>query len=174
MVAKKVKSFYTDVIQKDKRYNSTKTINDISLLEPGTRAAAAKMILLAHQAGHELRVGETYRSQARQTQVYNQGFSQLKKVGCHGYGIAVDLQLLINGKYDPNGEHYTFLEKLCRECNMISGIDWGKPKEAHSFHDWDHIQRVPLFRQNDLFAGIWYPEVNYSPWDDEKSHGISF
>lgn len=165
-------SFYTEVICKDLRFNSVETIRDVSLLEPGTRAAVAKMILLAHQAGHELRVGETYRSQARQTQVFKAGASKLRKVGCHGFGVACDLQLWIGGKYDPRGVDYGFFETLCKECGLISGIDWGEPEEHHSFHDWDHVQKVPLFRQPSLFGGSWYPEPTYDPWADEAAHGV--
>ena len=41
-------SFYTDVIKKDPRFNSTAVIKDVSLLEPGTRVAIAKKIGRAH------------------------------------------------------------------------------------------------------------------------------
>jgi len=160
-------NFYTNVIKKDARFNSKQVIKDVSLLEPGTRVAVAKMIVLAHQAGHELRIGETYRSQSRQTQVFNQGFSKLKKVGCHGYGVAADLILLVNGKYDPTGEHYQFMQAMCKEVGLISGIDWGHPNSPHSFKDWDHVQRVPVFRQNAMFAGTWYPPINYDPYQDQ-------
>ena len=165
-------SFYTDVIQKDPRFNSTVVITDVSLLEPGTRVAVAKMIVLAHESGHELAVGETYRSQARQALCFKNGATKLRKVGCHGFGVACDLKLLINGKYDPNGEHYKFLEELCTKVGLISGIGWGTPKQHHSFTDWDHVQRVPIFRQNDLFAKKWYPPVDYDPWADQVAHGI--
>jgi len=166
-------SFYTDVIKKDNRFNSTQTIRDVSLLEPGTRAAVAKLIVLAHEAGHELKVGETYRSQARQLQCFKNGATQLRKVGCHGYGVACDLQMIVNGKYDPKGEDYAFFQDLCKKVGLISGIDWGTPNQKHTFHDWDHVQRVPVFRQNALFAGTWYPPVDYDPYADMKEHGIT-
>lgn len=165
-------NFHTDVILKDSRANSLVPINDVSLLEPGTRAAIAKMIVLAHEAGHELRVGETYRSQALQHADYLRGVTKLSKVGCHGYGLACDLRLYINGVYDPNGSDYMFFETLCRQARMISGIDWGEHSLGHSFHDWDHVQRVPLFRQPALFDGSWYPAPDYDPWADEAAHGI--
>ena len=159
-------NFYKDVIQKDPRFKSTQTIKDISLLEPGFRAKVAKMIVLAHEAGHEIRVGETYRSQARQIQVFNAGASKLRKVGVHGYGLACDLQMIVNGAYDPNGEHYMFFQKLCATVGLISGIDWGTPNAPHSFRDYDHVQGVPVFRQNALFAGTWYPDDTYNPYTD--------
>jgi len=165
-------NFYIDVIKKDKRFKSTQTIKDISLLEPGTRAAVAKLIVLAHQAGHEIRVAETYRSQSRQTQVFKAGASELSKVGCHGYGLACDLGLYHNGVYDAKGEHYEFFIGLCKQVGLVSGIDWGTPNQNHTFHDWDHVQRIPVFRQNEVFAGTWYPPVDYDPYKDTPPLGV--
>src|SRR5580693_5523581 len=110
---------------KDIRFHSTDVVKDVSLLEPGTRAKVAQMIVLAHQAGHELRVGETYRSQARQTQLFEKKLTELRTIGCHGFGVACDLQLWINGVYDPRGQDYTFFTQLCEKVGLISGIDWG-------------------------------------------------
>ena len=93
-------SWYTDFLMKDPRFNSPHTdivICDLNLLEPGTRTAVAQMIELAKAAGHQLKVGETYRSQARQFALYKKGATQLSHVGMHGYGLAADLQLLVNG-----------------------------------------------------------------------------
>ena len=50
-------SFYSDVIARDPRFHTISVVKDVSLLEPGTRAKVAKMIVMAHAAGHELRVG---------------------------------------------------------------------------------------------------------------------
>lgn len=165
-------NFYTDVICKDVRLNTLQTVRDVSLLDPGTRAAVARLIVLAHDAGHELRIGETYRSQARQHEVFVQGASKLSKVGCHGYGLACDLQLWVGGKYDPKGEDYRFLEGLCRKVGLVSGADWGTREAGHTFHDWDHVQRIPVFRQASVFAGLWYPPVNYDPYADMAAHGV--
>ena len=159
-------NFYTDVIRKDPRFNSTHTINDMALLEPGTRASAEAIIAEAKAMGHDLRVGETYRSQARQHMLYQQGATQLNKVGCHGYGVAVDLQLFVDGEYQTDGNKYTFLVDLCKKHKMVSGVDWGTPNQHHSFRDYDHIQKVPVSRQNQLFSGKWYPSPDYDPWDE--------
>ena len=162
-------SFYTDVIQKDPRYNSShveEVVCDMNLLEPGTRAAVQKMMDLAKAAGHELRVAETYRSQARQHYLYTKGFTQLSHVGLHGYGLAADCNLFINGKYDPKGGDYTFMHALAVRGGLISGQGWGTAKAPHTFTDWDHVQRVPVFRQDSVFAGTWYPPAEYDPWLD--------
>lgn len=166
-------SFYTDVLAKDPRFASTAPIKDLALLEPGTRAAVLAMIADAAAAGHDLRVLETYRSQARQHMLFEERLTQLSKVGCHGYGVAVDLALYVNGRYDPNGQHYMFMEALAKKHGMVSGIDWGTPNAQHSFKDYDHVQRVPVFRQNAMFAGAWYPPEGYDPHADQVAHRIA-
>jgi hypothetical protein len=165
-------TFYTDIIEKDHRFDSVNVINDLALLEPGTRAAVEAMIADAALAGHELRVLETYRSQARQHMLWTQHLTQLSKVGCHGFGVAADLALYVNGRYDPNGQHYMFMEALAKKHGLVSGIDWGAPNAVHSFHDYDHVQRVPVFRQNAMFAETWYPPSAYDPYADQVAHGV--
>jgi len=169
-------SFYTDVIQKDPRYNSphvNDVVCDMNLLEPGFRAAVVQMMNMAKADGHDLRVAETYRSQARQHYLYTKGFTQVSHVGVHGYGLAADLQLLVNGKYDPNGSHYIFMHVYSTRCKVISGQGWGTAKAPHSFTDWDHIQRIPVFRQDAVFSGAWYPPEDYDPWKDMAQHNVA-
>lgn len=164
-------SFYTDVLKKNPKFNSTEVMKDMSLLEPGTREAVTKLIALAKDAGYDIRVLETFRSQARQQQVFKAGASKLSKVGCHGYGLACDFGLFINGKYEPNGLKYTFLVDMCKKVGMISGIDWGHPGKKNTFVDSGHVQRIPVFRQNAVFSGAWYPPVDYDPYKDMKDNG---
>lgn len=165
-------NYYEDVIKRDPRFNSTECINDLLLLEPGTRIAVQALIAEAAAQGKPLRVLETYRSQARQEMLYDRHLTELRKVGVHGYGLAADLAYEPNGKYDPDGAHYLFLVALCGKHGLVSGVDWGLPKERHSFHDYDHCQRIPLFRQNALFAGEWYPAPLYDPHADAVEHGV--
>ena len=163
-------SFYTDVIKRDPRYNSSlvdKVVCDLNLLEPGTRAGVIQMQELAKAAGHDLRVAETYRSQARQHYLFTKGATQLSHVGMHGYGLAADLNLFVRGKYDPNGVQYAFMHAMAVRCLLVSGQGWGTVGAQHSFTDWDHVQRVPVFRQDAVFAETWYPPVSgYDPWKD--------
>ena len=169
-------SFYTDVLMKDPRFNSPHTdivVCDLNLLEPGTRAAVVEMTEMAKAAGHELKVCETYRSQARQHALFVKGATQLSHVGMHGYGVAADLQLFVNGKYDPNGSHYAFMHAMSVRCKLVSGQGWGTAKAPHTFTDWDHVQRVPVFRQDQIFAGTWYPPVDYDGWADMLAHNIA-
>jgi D-alanyl-D-alanine carboxypeptidase len=167
-------NFYTDIILKSSwAHNPGVVCKDIAMLEPGTRAKVQALIGDAKASGHDIRVMETYRSQARQTQLFHEGKTQLSKVGCHGFGVAADLGLFIGGnKYDPRGQDYMFFEALCAKHKLISGINWGTPHAAHSFRDYDHVQNVPVFRQNELFAGRWYPPPDYDPIEDMIRRGV--
>ena len=168
-------SFFTDVIMKDARYNSPHTdiaVCDLNLLEPGTRSAVVHMMEMAKAAGHELRLAETYRSQARQHALYIKGFTQLSRVGMHGYGLAADCNLYINGKYDPKGSDYIFLHALAVRGGLVSGQGWGTASAPHTFTDADHVQRVPVFRQDQVFSGAFYPPEIYDPYLDMTTFHI--
>ena len=170
-------NFYTDVILKDARVrnpNVKAVICDLNLLEPGTRSAVVQMQEMAKAAGHELRVAETFRTQARQHYLFTIRATQLSHVGMHGYGLAADLNLFVNGKYDPDGAHYEFMHAMSVRCLLVSGQGWGTAKEPHTFTDWDHVQRVPVFRQDAVFAGKWYPPATgYDPWKDMLDNKIA-
>ncbi len=157
-------NFYEDVIRKDKRFNSTKVISAVQLLEPTTRAAVKAIIDEAHEVGLELMVFETYRSQARQTQLFNNGASQLKTVGVHHYGLACDLVRNVGGKPSWKGD-FRKLGKLARKHGLIWGGDWGKSGIKPRFVDEYHVQRCTVARQKSLFAGTWYPDENYDPYN---------
>lgn len=168
-------NFFTEVIQKDSRYNSLECIKDLNLLEPNFRKMVAKFIETAASMGHTLKVIETFRSRHRQAYLFSKHLSQLKNVGVHGYGLAVDLGLFKEGRYDVTGNDYRFFQEIAEKHNvvtgLISGIDWGEPHSYSSFHDFDHLQAIPVFRQKELFAGTWYPpETGYDPYEDIAMH----
>jgi hypothetical protein len=155
-------NFYEDVVRKDARFNSTDVISDLQLLEPVIRAAVQAIIADAHADGLELMVFETYRSQARQTQLFNNGATQLKTVGVHHYGLACDIVRNVNGKPSWKGD-FSKLGKLARKHKLIWGGDWGRPGVKTKFPDEYHVQRCTVARQKALFAGTWYPDANYDP-----------
>jgi hypothetical protein len=156
-------NFYTDTIQRDPRFNSDKRVADVNLLEPRTRAMVQQILAASAQAGQPLLVFETFRSQARQEALFNQGASTLKKVGVHHYGLACDIVKNVGG--DPSWKgSFDFLRQLAKDAKLIWGGDWGTPKQHHSFVDSDHVQRVTIGRQDGLFAGTWYPDDNYDPY----------
>lgn len=63
-------NFYTDVIQQDPRFNSTTRVADPALLEPTMRQLVQQIIDSADQMGISLMIFETYRSQARQQELF--------------------------------------------------------------------------------------------------------
>ena len=154
-------NFYTDVIQKSPLFHSTARISDLGLLEPATRAAVQAIIADARVLGHDMTVFETFRSQARQEQLFENGATELRHVGVHGYGLAADI---VKAGLEPWQGDFTFLLPLARRHGLISGQDWGKPGVRHSFVDADHVQRCGLADQDRLFAGSWYPDTGYNPY----------
>lgn len=164
-------SFFTDVIKKSKSFGVDNVVcKDTELLEPGTRAAVVAVMAQAKAGGIDLRVLETYRSQRRQAKLFAQGATKLRKVGCHGYGVAVDFGVFINGKYQENNKPYEFLRKMARNHGLISGQDWGRARTG-SFVDSGHVQRVPVWRQDALFLDAWYPPTDYDPYADSVAAG---
>jgi hypothetical protein len=163
-------NFYTTVIRNSMAYRSDTRCASVTLLEPGTRKAVADLVAEAHELGHDIRLLETYRSQTRQSALYVQRRTQLRVVGCHGYGVAADFGLFVDGKYVESNKPYEFLRELARKHGLISGYDWGHAKPG-SFVDAGHVQRVPVWRQDGLFNGSWYPAEVYDPYEDSKAHG---
>ena len=158
-------NFYTDVIMTDPRFSSPKRIADPELLEPTTRELVQTIIQDAAANGLKLMIFETYRSQARQQALFNQGATKLKQVGVHHYGLACDLVKDINGQPSWKGD-FSMLGALAKHHKLIWGGDWGTPGSVHTFIDDDHVQRVTIGRQARLFSGDWYPDANYDPYAD--------
>ena len=161
--------FYTSVIRNSKAFRSDSVCKDMAMLEPGTRAAVVALIADAKTQNIDLRVLETYRSQTRQSALFMRHATQLRVVGCHGYGVACDFGVFVNGVYQPNDKAYQFLRQAARRHGLISGIDWGHAV-AKGFEDSDHVQRVPVWRQNAMFGGSWYPPENYDPYADSTAN----
>lgn len=157
-------SFYTDVIAQDPRFNSTTRINDPALLEPVTRAAIEAIVAEARSIyGISLMIFETYRSQARQTEMFNQGVSKLKVVGVHHFGLACDLVKDVSGEPSWKGD-FSFLGKLARAHRLVWGGDWGHPQTPSGFVDPDHVQRCAVSQEHALFTQAWYPDAEYNPY----------
>lgn len=163
-------TFY-DTIRNSKAFRSDAVCKDMALLEPGMRKAVTDLVTEARADGIDIRVLETYRSQTRQSALFAKHATQLRTVGCHGYGVAVDFGVFVDGRYAENNKPYMFLRLLARKHGLISGQDWGHAREG-SFVDSGHVQRIPVWRQNALFGGSWYPpDVGYDPYADSAAHG---
>ena len=153
-------NFFQDVIKKDQRFNSTKVIADLNLLEPVTRQLVQNIITNAAAHGVTYMVFETFRSQARQSALFDQHATQLKNVGVHNYGLACDIVKNVGGEPSWKGD-FSLLGQLAHQHGLIWGGDWGNPAIKHSFIDDGHVQRCTIGRQASLFGGTWYPDANY-------------
>ena len=155
------------MISQDPRFDSVARVNDPSLLEPTTRKLVESLISAAQQMGIAIMVYETYRSQDRQQELFNQGATKLRAVGVHHYGLACDIVRVVGGEPSWKGD-FSFLGQLAQSSGLIWGGDWGAPDIKHSFVDSVHVQRCTVARQGDLFSGIWYPDDVYNPYDDDQ------
>jgi D-alanyl-D-alanine carboxypeptidase len=162
-------SFYDTVLRNSTAFRSSAVCKDLALLEPGTRAAVLALLADAKAQGIDLRLLETYRSQTRQSALFMQHATQLRTVGCHGYGVAADFGVFNSGKYAEDNKPYVFLRVMARKHGLISGQDWGHATESATFVDSGHVQRVPVWRQDALFSGAWYPSEVYDPYQDEAA-----
>ncbi len=135
--------FYDEVILKDARYKSKKLVADMGLLEPVMRQKVEAVIEDAKAHGINLMVFETFRSLARQEELFAQGATKLKKVGVHNYGLACDIVKSVGGTPSWKGD-FSLLGQLAREHGLIWGGDWGSPKSRHSFVDPVHVQRITV------------------------------
>jgi hypothetical protein len=160
-----VGTFYTDVISADTRFSSVNRVADSSLLEPMTRRLVEGLVASAQQMGIEVMIYETYRSQNRQQELFENGASKLRAVGVHHYGLACDIVRVVSGEPSWKGD-FSFLGQLSRSSGLIWGGDWGDPGIKHSFIDSVHVQRCTIARQGCLFAGVWYPDNTYNPYAD--------
>jgi hypothetical protein len=158
-------NFYTDTIKKSPKISSRKRVADLTLLEPVTRKLARAIIADAKEHGVKLMVFETYRSKQRQTDLFNNGATQLKNVGVHHYGLACDLVRDVNGEPSWKGD-FSLVGKLAHHHGLIWGGDWGTPNIHHSFVDPGHVQRCTVARQANLFRGSFYPDAAYNPYTD--------
>lgn len=160
-------NFYSDVICKDLRFASLTRVDDPSLLEPATRQLVQSLVLTAQQMGIEVMIYETYRSQARQQDLFNHSATKLRAVGVHHYGLACDIVKVVGGEPSWKGD-FSFLGHLAQSFGLIWGGDWGAPNIKHSFVDSVHVQRCTVARQGGLFAGTWYPDDTYNPYEDTQ------
>ena len=159
-------NFFTDVISKDSRFSSANRVADPLLLEPVTRQLVQQIVDAAGNMGIAVMIFETYRSQARQQELFNNGATKLRTVGVHQFGLACDIVRVIGGEPSWKGD-FSFLGQLAHSSGLIWGGDWGDPGIKHSFVDSVHVQRCTVARQGDLFAGNFYPDNEYNPYTDD-------
>lgn len=147
-------NFYQNIIKKDKRFNHLNRIGDLDLLEPSFRARVQAIVSELAAAGIQVRIIETYRSKARQQDLYLHKHTKLKRVGVHHYGLACDFVYMVNGKPSWSGS-YAKLGELAKKHKLVWGGSW------KTFKDLGHVQMCSLKDQTQLFAEKWYPQPDY-------------
>jgi hypothetical protein len=121
------------------------------------------LILEAHRRGEPLLAYETFRSKARQAQLFARGASKLREVGVHHYGLALDIVKDVNG--DPSWKgSFKLLGELAPIYGLVWGGDWGNPDRRSTFVDLVHVQRIAVAKQSALFNGTFYPGAGYNPY----------
>ena len=159
--------FFTDVIKNDSRALTANRVNDTALLEPITRRKVLAIVSDCASHGVKVCVYETYRSEERQMQLFEQGATELRTVGVHHYGLAADIVPLDgagNPTWDNSEKAFALIGHLAHVHGLITGQDWGFPGRPHLFIDQPHIQRCAEADQNVLFDGSWYPDDAYDPY----------
>jgi hypothetical protein len=156
-------NFYEDVISRDARVEKGDRVSDLGLLEPVTRQRVEAIIDDARGEGLALMVFETYRSKARQQELFQQGATRLQQVGVHHYGLACDIVKSVGGEPSWKGS-FDVLGRLAQKHGLIWGGDWGDPAAHHDFVDAVHVQRCTVAKQKELFARTWYPDAGYDPY----------
>ena len=114
------------MILQDPRFDSVARVSDAGLLEPATRKLVESIISAAQQMGIAIMIYETYRSQDRQQELFNQGATKLRAVGVHHYGLACDIVRVVGGEPCWKGD-FSFLGQLAQGSGLIWGGDWGAP-----------------------------------------------
>ena len=106
----------------------TKACRDLNKLSKNAKIACEMFLEECEKQGLKVLVTETYRSQARQSYLYEQGrtrpgqiVTQVKKVGYHNTGNAWDICQNIKGKEYSDD---SFFEK-CGKIAKSLGIEWG-------------------------------------------------
>ncbi|MCA1596088.1 MAG: M15 family metallopeptidase [Chloroflexi bacterium] len=154
-------NFFSDVIKQSPLALSAERVDSPDLLEPVTRRKVLACVEDLRGNGIACTLYETYRSQQRQEQLFTQGATQLRHVGCHHFGVAADI-VMLDGNGEPTWdsayeEHYHMLYHAAAAHGLIWGGDWGHPWRPTGFPDLPHVQRVTLAQQNALLSGVWYP-----------------
>src|SRR5262245_6468540 len=116
-------NFFTDVISKDARIESVRRVDALDLLEPGTRQRVQAIIADAQAHGVALMVFETFRSRARQLDLFNHGASKLREVGVHHYGLACDIVKVVAGEPSWKGD-FSLIGTLAHAHGLVWGGDW--------------------------------------------------
>ncbi|WP_432408580.1 M15 family metallopeptidase [Wukongibacter sp. M2B1] len=152
-------------------------IKDLNRLHPYVKKLAEEVIRKSKENGIEIIVTETFRSNERQQQLYNQGRITPGNIvtnakpgnSIHNYGLAFDIVPVENGK--ALWERYDLFKKV-GEIGVSLGLEWGG--NWRSFKDYPHFQWMGGLSLVDLKAGKMPLEPNpeVSEWAKEAQKWI--
>lgn len=132
-------SWYSTNIRTSPFYTQTQRSDGLELLYPPFLFALVSLFVRARGEGLPVTIYETYRSQERQLQLFNQGATTLKKNGMHHFGIAADI-VFLTASGNPSwaeSNNWTRLGAIGRDL----GLEWGGLWSG--FVDKPHFQLVP-------------------------------
>ncbi len=129
-------SWYEDGIKKHKRYQFTDLTSDIDILYPPFAFCILKLFINAYKEGLRVCVFETYRSQERQSDLFNKGKTKLSKNGMHHFGVATDVVFRTEKNQPIWQGNWNTLGKIGKELGLFWGGDW------ESFRDYPHFQLI--------------------------------
>ena len=159
----------------------TKPCKDISKLTPQAQKACGLFLSECKKQGLNIFVTETYRSQARQTYLYEQGrtrkgqiVTNVKKVGYHNTGNAWDIACKGDKLYDDNilakagviakslgiewGGYWT---GLVDKPHFQISSDWKEPVKTQAQNSNEYINALHVLMTNGIISN---PEI----WKNDK------
>lgn len=115
----------------------SEVIKDISALAPNAQTACNAFLTLCENAGLKVRITETYRSQARQDELYAQGRTKpgsivtWTKNSRHTGRRAWDICQNIKGKEYSDASFFDKCGKIAQSINITWGGAWKTPDRPH-------------------------------------------
>jgi len=146
-------NWYNNKIKAHPNYNSKKLTVDIDILYPPFAFLVIKTFALSRSEKLRICIYETYRSQGRQLDLFNQGKTKLSTNGMHHFGVATDI-VFLNEKSQPSWDgkyNWKRLGEIGKSLGLTWGGDWG----------WDnaHFQFIPVKAQAKIVS------TNYPTYD---------
>ena len=155
------------------------TCRDLNELVPYVRVRAEQWIQRCQAAGLDVRVSETYRSDARQAYLYEQKLSTVKVTGAHGFRVALDFFFVESGKTAYPTAKMTAAAQIAKSLGFEWGGDWT------SFRDMPHLQMLGGLSLAQYRTGkrpSWYewppkhdhkPEQEHTPVHEKEDDEVS-
>lgn len=144
-------NWYKEKIQPDPLFLNPSRVIDRHLLYPPFADLIIALYTEARNAGLNVEIFETYRSERRQYELFLASATKKIKNGMHHYGVACDVVFKDKkGNWTWVGDWKT-LGKIGRELGLFWGGDW------KSFVDCPHFQYIPATQeaQGLIIAGIY-------------------